>query len=81
MVNFVKMAPHSIKMALNLSEKYTTFQSKWQKLWQKWQNHVAILTPKGPTCVFWQHRNFGQLATNGVFVFFFGTFTQHAFEE
>jgi len=28
------------------------------------------LTPKGPNCVFWQCSNFGQVPTNGVFIFF-----------
>jgi len=28
------------------------------------------LTPKGPNCVFWQHSDFGQVLTNGVFIFF-----------
>jgi len=32
------------------------------------------LPPKGPKCVFWQHRDFGQLNTNGV-CFFFEIFT------
>jgi len=24
-----------------------------------------FLTPKGPTCVFWQHRNFGHIRVTG----------------
>jgi len=28
------------------------------------------LTPKGPSCIFCQHSDFGQLTTNGVFIFF-----------
>jgi len=28
------------------------------------------LTPKGPNCGFWQHSDFGQVPTNGVFIFF-----------
>jgi len=27
----------------------------------------TTLTPKGPTCVFWQHRNFGQVHVTGDF--------------
>jgi len=39
--------------------------------------NVEDLTPKRPNCVFWQHRNFGQLTTDEVFIFFFEIFAQH----
>jgi len=29
------------------------------------QSNKIPLTPKGPTCVFWQHRNFGQVRVIG----------------
>jgi len=32
------------------------------------------LTPKEPDCAFWQHSNFGQVLTNGVFIFFLWNF-------
>jgi len=35
--------------------------------------HIS-LTPKGPSYVFWQHRNFGHLIANGSFIFFLWNF-------
>jgi len=32
------------------------------------------LIPKGPRCIFWQHRNFGLFTTNGVFILFLWNF-------
>jgi len=39
-----------------------------------WCCPFFLLTPKGPSCVFWQHSNFGQLTTNGVFILFLWNF-------
>jgi len=33
-------------------------------------NPLTPLAPKGPKCAFWQHSDFGQLTTNGVFIYF-----------
>jgi len=37
-------------------------------------SNFYFLTPKGPNTVFWQHSDFGQLTTNGIFNFIFWKF-------
>jgi len=45
------------------------------------QSHKCLLIPKGPNCVFWQHRNFGQVSVTRDFHIFSQTLIEGVDEE